>query len=95
MSFYSHFEICKSVSFFIRIILTTFVNMVVKKKRADKLETVWLKFQIESETNFLKNILLANNYNYKASAKFLGIERSHLYNLVKKYGITRPQLSGL
>ena len=57
------------------------------KKREDRLTSPWLLFQIGSETQFLKKTLIDQNYNMSQTAKFLGIQRSHLYNLIKKYKI--------
>lgn len=62
-----------------------------QKKRVEKLYTPWLQFQIKSETEFLTNTLIDFKYNYMAAAKYLGVQRSHLYGLCKKYGIERPK----
>jgi len=35
--------------------------------------------------------LRANDWNMTRTAERLGIERSHLYRLIKKYGITPPK----
>ena len=61
-----------------------------KRTKKDKAETPWIKFQTESESNYLKSVLLDHNFNMMQTAKHLGLQRSHLYNLIKKYKISRP-----
>lgn len=47
-------------------------------------------FQSESERLFIIKMLNDYNYNKSQTAEALQIQRSHLYNLIKKYNITVP-----
>lgn len=47
-------------------------------------------FQDITGRKYVVEILKATNYNFVKAAKKMQIQRSHLYNLVNKYGIERP-----
>jgi two-component system, NtrC family, nitrogen regulation response regulator NtrX len=50
-------------------------------------------FQEISESNFIKKQLEKNNWNITKTSDKLGIQRSHLYNKMKKYGLVRDSNS--
>jgi DNA-binding NtrC family response regulator len=47
------------------------------------------EFKENSEKAFILKQLQANNWNISKTAEILGIQRSHLYNKLKKYGIEK------
>jgi transcriptional regulator of acetoin/glycerol metabolism len=47
------------------------------------------KFKENSEKAFILKQLQVNNWNISKTADMLGIQRSHLYNKLKKYGIEK------
>lgn len=51
-------------------------------------------FQDQTEKILITTHLINNYWNYSRTARSLNIQRSHLYNLIKKYGIQRPAPEG-
>jgi DNA-binding NtrC family response regulator len=49
------------------------------------------EFKEKSEKIFIEKQLKANDWNISKTAELLGIQRSHLYNKIKKYGIEKEQ----
>jgi transcriptional regulator of acetoin/glycerol metabolism len=47
------------------------------------------EFKENSEKAFILKQLQVNNWNISKTADMLGIQRSHLYNKLKKYGIEK------
>ncbi len=47
------------------------------------------EFKEKAEKAFIEKQLYANNWNISKTAEMLEIQRSHLYNKIKKYGIIR------
>jgi two-component system, NtrC family, nitrogen regulation response regulator NtrX len=47
------------------------------------------EFKDRSEAAFIRKQLEDNNWNVSRTADVLDIQRSHLYNKMKKYGLTR------
>jgi len=45
----------------------------------------------ETEKNLILSTLEGNHWHISRVSKILGLERSHLYKKMKKYGITRPE----
>jgi two-component system nitrogen regulation response regulator NtrX len=56
---------------------------------ADSLISRGGTFQERSEAAFIRKQLEDNNWNISRTAEVLDIQRSHLYNKMKKYGLTR------
>lgn len=48
-------------------------------------------FKDRSEAAYIKKMLEAHNWNISRTAESLDIQRSHLYNKMKKYGLTRGE----
>ena len=44
----------------------------------------------DTEKDLIRRTLEENHWHISRVAKILGLERSHLYKKMKKYGITRP-----
>lgn len=47
-------------------------------------------FQDQSEKIFIEKKLIENNWNVTKTAEILNIQRSHLYNKIKQYGLENP-----
>jgi DNA-binding NtrC family response regulator len=52
------------------------------------------EFKDRSEAAFIRKQLEDNNWNISRTAEVLDIQRSHLYNKMKKYGLTRGEEGG-
>ena len=52
------------------------------------------EFKDRAEAAFIKKQLEANNWNISRTAESLDIQRSHLYNKMKKFGLTREEEAG-
>ena len=49
------------------------------------------EFKEKAERAFIVKQLDANDWNISKTAEILEIQRSHLYNKIKKYGIEREE----
>jgi two-component system, NtrC family, nitrogen regulation response regulator NtrX len=68
----------------------------IKKQQSDyefSKDYTLQEFQEVSESVFIKKQLEKNNWNITKTADKLGIQRSHLYNKMKKYGFVRDSNS--
>lgn len=63
-----------------------FVEAKDEKPATGKLDSVKKYAQI----SFIENILKENNYNVPKTAKALGVHKTTLYRIIKKYGMSRP-----
>ncbi len=61
------------------------------KKEENIFETTnsFAEFKEKTEKMFLEKYLKQNNWNISKTAEMLGIQRSHLYNKIKKYGLAK------
>ncbi|HNW82579.1 MAG TPA: sigma 54-interacting transcriptional regulator [bacterium] len=63
-----------------------FVEAKDEKPATGKLDSVKKYAQI----SFIENILKENNYSVPKTAKALGVHKTTLYRIIKKYGMSRP-----
>jgi len=64
------------------------------KKESDDLLNIggtFQDFKDRSEAAYIKKMLETHNWNISRTAESLDIQRSHLYNKMKKYGLTRGE----
>lgn len=89
MSFICHNEIINSVVLIIRIENTTFVYMI--DNLINKVSLGQAKQRFERE--YIKRTLIYNNWNKQKTAKILGVQRSHLYNMLSVYKIEKSEIA--
>jgi two-component system, NtrC family, nitrogen regulation response regulator NtrX len=68
------------------------VQRVIPQQQASSGEDALLYSQMEAtERTLIYKTLEENRWHVSRAAKILGLERSHLYKKMKKYGISRPE----